>query len=313
MRKGRRELAKVLVAALVVLSATSTGCAGKPPTQPGGLASALQGGLAGALPGASGLLSGLSGLGGLGSQASGATPVGASTTTEPGLPGEDSGSPEPGSVVVAGSGDRTHHAVLLVHGLGVGAFSMMAMQAHLTAQGLAPVETIDLPSAGLTNTLEECAAAVEARVQEMKARGIEKVDLVGHSMGGLVIREYLRARRDTSVQVPTLITVATPNLGNGKVAGLLGLNGVNNATTQMAVGSDFLNRLNSSPTPAGTRAIGLRTLHDEVVRDTDACKLPGGENLVVDVGTVGAHLAMGFHATSLATIHALLVGASPPA
>jgi len=161
--------------------------------------------------------------------------------------------------------------------------------------------------------MEECAAAVEALVDQLAARGITRVDLIGHSMGGLVIREYARARRDAGVEIPTLITVATPNHGNGTVASLLETIGQKSAVSQMASNSDFIARINASPLPAGTRGYGLRTPNDEVVRPNESCLLPGGQNYSVDVRGLGAHALMGSHPSSLQLIHRLLVGDPPSA
>ena len=219
-----------------------------------------------------------------------------------GLPGEDLGGPRPELA------DRSGHAVLLVHGLGVNGASLMGMQAYLQAQGVPEVHTVDLPGAGITSTIEECAATVEAFVRDLGQRGIRRVDLVGHSMGGLVIREYLRSRRDRSVEVPTLITVATPNHGNGTVASMLEMIGQKSGISEMAANSDFLARLNASALPAGTRGYGLRTPEDDVVHPSESCILPGGENHSLDVGGLGAHMAMAFHPSSLGLIHRLLVG-----
>lgn len=220
-----------------------------------------------------------------------------------GAPGQDSVG------TVTASGDRTTHGVLLVHGLGMAGIGMAGIQAYLAGQGVPNVETIDLPGAGITSTMEEMAAAVAQHIQAMQAKGITKVDLVGHSMGGLVIREYLRTRRDTSVAVPTLITVATPNHGNGSVASLLEKVGMKSAISQMASNSDFIATINASAFPSGTRAYGLWTKSDDVVHPAESCLLPGGENFVFDVGPIGAHVAMALHPSSLEAIHKLLVGA----
>jgi triacylglycerol esterase/lipase EstA (alpha/beta hydrolase family) len=222
-----------------------------------------------------------------------------------GAPGSDTTGVPPAT---SGSGDRSDHGVLLVHGLGMSGIGMTAIQAYLAAQGVPNVETIDLPGAGISSTMEEMARAVEAQVQAMAARGITRVDLVGHSMGGLVIREYVRARGSSTVAVPTLVTVATPNHGNGTIASALEMIGMKSAISQMAANSDFIARVNASGLPAGTRGYGLWTRHDDIVRPAESCLLPGGENFELDVGQLGAHVAMAIHPTALEAIHRLLVG-----
>lgn len=220
------------------------------------------------------------------------------------LPGADA------STVAAAPEGRESRAVLLVHGLAVGGWSLAGMQAYLVGQGFPNVHTIDLPGSGITTTIEECAAAVEQKVGELAGQGITEVDLVGHSMGGLVIREYARARKDPRVAIKTLITVATPNHGNRPFASMLGLVGIKNATTQMASNSDFIARINSTPLPAGVHGVGLRTPDDEIVSPAESCILPGGVNEEVDVGVGMAHMAMGFHQNSLARVRHHLLAAT---
>lgn len=253
-------------------------------------------------------------LGPLASQTGGSSPLPTTFPPAPsspvdslgdGAPGSDSLGPLPGS----GGGDRHDHAVLLVHGLGMSGIGMTAIQAYLSAQGVPNVETIDLPGGGITTTMEEMAGAVARQVATMRARGITKVDLVGHSMGGLVIREYAANHMVPGVQLATLITVATPNHGNGTIASMLELLGQRTAITQMSASSDFIARINRTPLPAGTRGYGLWTRSDDIVNPSESCILPVGESFVLDVGGRGAHVAMAIHPTSLAAIHRLLVGA----
>ncbi len=219
------------------------------------------------------------------------------------LPGADAAAMPPGADT-----DRSKRAVLLIPGLAMPGASLAAMQAYLAGQGLAQVHTLDNPGGGITASIEACAEVVEARMRELAAQGIEAVDLVGHSMGGLVAREVVR-RAATGLRVPVLVTVATPNHGNGEAAGILEKLGTPSAIGQMAAGSDFLRRLNAAPLPAGTRGYGLWTRSDEVVRPAESCRLPGGTDLELDVGGLGAHMAMGFHPTSLATVHRVLTRA----
>ncbi len=60
---------------------------------------------------------------------------------------------------------------------------------------------------------EEQAVKVKARIEDMKARyGVEKVELVVHSYGGLISRYYIQEMGGTE-SVRNLITIATPHHG----------------------------------------------------------------------------------------------------
>lgn len=86
---------------------------------------------------------------------------------------------------------------------------------------------------------EEQAAKIRDRVKEMKQRlGVDRVDLVVHSFGGLVSRYYIQELGGTE-HVRKLVTIATPHHGT-YVAYL----GPGDSALQMRPKSDFLQRLN---------------------------------------------------------------------
>jgi uncharacterized protein (TIGR03437 family) len=82
---------------------------------------------------------------------------------------------------------------------------------------------------------------------------VTQVDVVAHSMGGLIVRSYLAGKQNTSGNMPStfvpppnpgirkLIMLATPNFGSG-IANQLG---TNTQTDEMAIGSQFLFDLNT--------------------------------------------------------------------
>ena len=63
---------------------------------------------------------------------------------------------------------------------------------------------------------------VEAKVDEMRAEnGGQKVHLVGHSMGGLLIRTALRERPGLWDKIDRVVYIATPHYGSTSIAGYL--------------------------------------------------------------------------------------------
>lgn len=71
--------------------------------------------------------------------------------------------------------------------------------------------------------IEGYAERLEVVVQNvLEVTGAEKVVLVGHSMGGLVVRRYMANSNENWESVHRFVTAGTPNLG---VYGLLGLGG----------------------------------------------------------------------------------------
>ncbi|MFF0491428.1 esterase/lipase family protein [Nocardia sp. NPDC004068] len=138
------------------------------------------------------------------------------------------------------------------------------------------------------------------------ATGAERVALVGHSTGGTVIRQYLRAHPTEATRV---VTLGTPYRGStfadlpAKYPDLarLGLDGPHiaaqvfgSAGVQQTVGSAVLAQLNSpAETLPGIAYTAIASRDDEVITPTDTALLaaPGGanRNLWVQDGCAGPH------------------------
>ncbi|NLV56484.1 MAG: alpha/beta fold hydrolase [Acidimicrobiales bacterium] len=114
------------------------------------------------------------------------------------------------------------------------------------------------------------SAKLRDRVNALKARtGASKVDLVAHSMGGLVSRYYVK-NLGGSAHVDSLIMLGTPNYGTSiaNIASFLTLGtciGIT-ACQQMAIGSSFLNALNAGDDTIGNvRYTSIATSVDLIV------------------------------------------------
>jgi uncharacterized protein (TIGR03437 family) len=82
---------------------------------------------------------------------------------------------------------------------------------------------------------------------------VTQVDVVAHSMGGLVVRSYLAGITDSTPRtfsppatppIRRIVFLATPHFGTA-IAGLLGLGSADNQTLEMTPGSSFLLALNT--------------------------------------------------------------------
>lgn len=97
--------------------------------------------------------------------------------------------------------------VLVLHGLGMNRVFMAGLVQHLRRQGR-KVTSISYPSRHKSfHEIDEdhVAPAIEAL-------GAEKIDCVGHSMGGLLIRLY--AARHGSAKIRRAVMMGTPNHGS---------------------------------------------------------------------------------------------------
>lgn len=175
--------------------------------------------------------------------------------------------------------------VVIVAGTFSPAFANEPLAARLRADGH-PVHIFELPTLG-TQDIRLTAQALGPFVDQVRAAsGAVKVDLVGHSQGGLVARAYVKWYGGAST-VDSLITLGTPNRGT-YVANLVSVLGFGDcagvvACEQMSIGSSFLAELNAGDDTIGSvRYTTIRTWQDELVRPVDQATLfDGATNVLV--------------------------------
>jgi triacylglycerol esterase/lipase EstA (alpha/beta hydrolase family) len=179
--------------------------------------------------------------------------------------------------------DSRQLPVLLVHGYGANGGYWADLVARLDAAHISHA-TLDLEP--LFGDIDGYVPLVDEAVRALcAAAGSSKVVLVGHSMGGLVVRAWLR--RSGSARVARVITLGSPHSGTA-LAGLAP--GVNGA--QMRRGSAWLRELADSET-AETRALitSLWSHHDNMIAPQDSSLLPGARN--IEFGGIG-HVALAY-------------------
>ncbi len=105
-----------------------------------------------------------------------------------------------------------------------------------------PVFTLTLPGLGLQD-IRTSARQLEARVEEiLDATGAEEIHLVGHSLGGLVIRTYVQTMGGGD-DVGVCATLGTPH--KGTLTALAAI--VRPASRQMLPGSQLVRTLEDEP------------------------------------------------------------------
>jgi triacylglycerol lipase len=148
--------------------------------------------------------------------------------------------------------------VLLVHGFGGSKSHWSLVAQALSAQGL----TVDAISyAPLGTSVEQLADQLVTNVETILARtAAEKVHLVGHSLGGVIVAQALADPR-LNGRVDTVVTLGSP-FGGSPWAALLPFFEIVRA---LRLGSPLLRRLASAPLPDGVRWLSVTAALDVIV------------------------------------------------
>ena len=105
----------------------------------------------------------------------------------------------------------TRHPVIIVAGTFSPAFANEPLAARLRADGYNTF-IFELPTLG-TQDINLSAQALDTFADAVRAQtGAGKVDLIGHSQGGLVARSYVKHHGGAG-EVDSLITLGAPNRG----------------------------------------------------------------------------------------------------
>ena len=100
--------------------------------------------------------------------------------------------------------------VILLHGLGRFRQSMRRIEKHLKNLGYA---TINLAYPSTTKSIEMIAEThLERAVETCKASKAQKIHFVGHSLGGIIVRQYMQ--RHSVPNGSRLVMLAPPNQGS---------------------------------------------------------------------------------------------------
>jgi triacylglycerol esterase/lipase EstA (alpha/beta hydrolase family) len=174
--------------------------------------------------------------------------------------------------------------VLLLHGVLCNAGAMAGLRGDLVARNLGPVYALSYgpPLASIDEFADQVAVKIDAILE---ATGAARVAIVGHSMGGLVARAYLR--RHGAQKVSTVMTLGTPHHGSAHAWLFPGI-----SLAQLRPGNAWLADLNRTEgAPAGVRVVSLWSWHDSMVAPQTSCRLAGVEN--IELAGIGHNALLG--------------------
>jgi triacylglycerol lipase len=168
--------------------------------------------------------------------------------------------------------------VIIVAGTFSPSFANEPLRWRLEADGY-DTYIYELPGLGIgdiAETSEPLAGFVDSVLAQT---GASKVDLIGHSQGGLVLRYYIKYLGGDQ-RVDSAISLGAPHYGTAlaNIGVLLGIGDLFcTSCDQMAVGSSFLNDLNAGDDTIGNVSYtNFYTVYDELVRPVRNATLQDG-------------------------------------
>ncbi|MFE9255102.1 esterase/lipase family protein [Streptomyces sp. NPDC006879] len=211
--------------------------------------------------------------------------------------------PRPKTLPAPGAG---HPPVLLLHGLIDNRTVFRPLARALSARGDRHVEAINY--CPLTSDIRTAAGQLALHVEDLCLRtGHSEVDVVGHSLGGLIARYYVQCLGGDH-RVRTAVTLGTPHRGTRVVP----LMNAHPLVRQMRPTSEIIQRLAEAAPDCRTRFVSFWSNLDPVIEPVESASLDHPDLLAENVPVTGiGHLALPAHPATIARIHEVLEAARP--
>ncbi|NEB81261.1 alpha/beta fold hydrolase [Streptomyces sp. SID14478] len=180
--------------------------------------------------------------------------------------------------------------VLLLHGFIDNRSVFVLLRRSLAQHGRQQVESLNYSP--LTCDIRTAAALLARHVEELCERtGRERIDVVGHSLGGLIARYYVQ-RLGGDKRVRILVTLGTPHAGT-RIARLADAHPI---VRQMRPGSSVVEELKQPAPGCRTRFVSFWSDLDQLMVPLETACVDHPDLLVQNVRVTGiGHLALPVH------------------
>ncbi|HZU74170.1 MAG TPA: alpha/beta fold hydrolase [Acidimicrobiales bacterium] len=169
-------------------------------------------------------------------------------------------------VVRRAEGAAEQAPVLLVHGYGHNRSGWFVLERHLAKAGFGHVDALNYSP--LRHDVPELAEQLARRVERLRAdSGAERVHLVGHSLGGLVVRWYVQELGGDAT-VDRAVTIATPHQGTVAAFAAPG-----RTAEELRPGSWVMRRLADGARPSPVRWVAYYSNVDLLVQPASSAML----------------------------------------
>ncbi len=174
--------------------------------------------------------------------------------------------------------------IILLHGLFQNRSCLFWLQYRLRTAGYKQIISINTPPWRDLETLsEELAKTIDELHIKLKT---DKVVLIGHSMGGIIARNFIQ-NRGGSEHAMAMITLGSPHHGS-KLAPFA----ISPMGKTLLPGSSFLQQFNSISWPNNVQAVSIYSRYDNIVLPAESAKMNGAR--VVELDGMG-HTSLLFH------------------
>lgn len=175
-----------------------------------------------------------------------------------------------------GARNQGPRPLIVIHGFAMNRANFLPLAYRLGRAGIGPIVGFEYW------TLGRVAAAARQLgwfVEQVQAStGSPQVDIIGHSMGGVVGRYYVQLLGGDGA-IANLITLGSPHLGTD-----VSEFGVGHPTRELLVGSKLVQRLAAAAPPKDTRVLTIFSKADHLVpaNTQSALEIPRAERIEYD-------------------------------
>lgn len=231
-----------------------------------------------------------------------------SPTPTPASPavGDATGDGQPAAAARLPADGRAHPPVLLLHGFVDNRSAFTVLRRSLLRNGWTCVQALNYSP--LTCDIRTAAELLGPHIEQVcEQSGHRRVDIVGHSLGGLIARYYVQCLGGDA-QVRTLVTLGTPHSGTRAIPALA----PHPLARQMRPGSAVLKELASPAKGCGTRFAAFWSDLDQLMIPVASARLEHPDLVTRNIKVSGiGHLALPVHGAVAADIRRVLAGERP--